>query len=321
MCSAVKFSSKNLYYMKAQLLTGCLLTACLYLPGDVFYSHQALAGDDSIYIAQNNSGYDKYMELGYKATRLRNYRTALRYFEQALKVRPNDRYATAAIRNVNDYLERRRLITFVPGKPGRLTSAGTRGSWGDCFVNSRYPVPLTPTDYEVQLTISGKPKFLFYIPETTKAIQGLEFVLREAEGSKTTIYRKTFESVQQGGIISIGIPDDRPSLEVGKEYFWGLSMVCNFDDRDQDWTSKGTIKLVTNDEFSQGAERSTNPLEQAMVYAAAGLWENALSILADLRLQNPNDAQVKSYWVDLLTSVELGEVAEERFLPCCSPQI
>lgn len=47
--------------------------------------------------------YDRYMLAGYAATKQRQYDLALLHFKRALDERPNDTYATQAIRNVESY--------------------------------------------------------------------------------------------------------------------------------------------------------------------------------------------------------------------------
>src|SRR5919202_1774008 len=46
------------------------------------------------------------MRAGYGATQQRDYQTALSYFQQALQLRPNNRYARQAVSNVQGYLQR-----------------------------------------------------------------------------------------------------------------------------------------------------------------------------------------------------------------------
>jgi tetratricopeptide (TPR) repeat protein len=48
--------------------------------------------------------YERYMRLGYDATERHHYQDALAYFEGALQLRPDDEYASQAIRNVSTYL-------------------------------------------------------------------------------------------------------------------------------------------------------------------------------------------------------------------------
>lgn len=52
------------------------------------------------------SAYDRHMRIGYSATDNQDYQTALINFRRALKTRPNDPYASQAIRNVRTYIRR-----------------------------------------------------------------------------------------------------------------------------------------------------------------------------------------------------------------------
>lgn len=53
----------------------------------------------------NTSRYDRYMEAGYDATANGRYNVALENFQQALQQKPNDFYATQAVRNVSTYIQ------------------------------------------------------------------------------------------------------------------------------------------------------------------------------------------------------------------------
>jgi hypothetical protein len=302
--------------MKIKLLTGYLLASLVCLPLDFVSQTQALAGSQVIQIAQNTSAYNQAMRLGYTATRRRNYRRALGHFQKALQLRPNDKYATAAIRNVNSYIQRRTSrIAFVPGRPGRRLAAASRGG---CFFNEKSPIPLIPTSKEAQLTTSGNPTFFIYVPQTTQQIQGMEFILRDDQN--VPLYKKTFKPAEQSGIVSVTLPAQQASLQLDKTYTWSFSMICDPRNRDQDLYLKGKIERVQDENLTQQIQETTQPLEQATIYATAGFWENALSTLANLRRQRPNDPEINKYWSELLTSVELQEVANQPLLPCCTAQ-
>ncbi|MBR8829159.1 MAG: HEAT repeat domain-containing protein [Gomphosphaeria aponina SAG 52.96 = DSM 107014] len=70
----------------------------------------ALSPQNLIEQQANSNGtkfaYDNYMTAGYTATETRDYPTALRQFEQAKILRPDDFYAQEAINNVQSYLAR-----------------------------------------------------------------------------------------------------------------------------------------------------------------------------------------------------------------------
>lgn len=65
---------------------------------------QAQSADTAEFLEDSN--YDSLMQAGYQATKQREYQSALEYFQAALAERPGDFYASAAIRNVKEYLSR-----------------------------------------------------------------------------------------------------------------------------------------------------------------------------------------------------------------------
>lgn len=65
-----------------------------------------LDGNKPKSIDSPKSAYDRYMRIGYSATENQDYQTALINFRRALQKRPNDPYASQAIRNIRTYINR-----------------------------------------------------------------------------------------------------------------------------------------------------------------------------------------------------------------------
>ncbi|WP_230968265.1 DUF928 domain-containing protein [Nostoc sp. WHI] len=305
--------------MKHRYWASYLLAALAFLPLDHVITAQVLATESVFQVAQAKSAYTQYMQLGYNETRRRNYRKALGYFQQAERVRPGDRYATAAIRNITGYIQRgssRNRIAFVPGRPGRVRSAGTRGN---CFQTGQFLIPLTPTDKEAQRTTAEHPTFFFYIPQTSVPVQALEFVLQDDDNSDP-VYKETFKPAGQTGIVSVGLPANQPSLQIGKEYTWTFSMICDPRNRDKDSYVEGKIVRSQDENLSLQLKQPSTDLDRAVLFATAGFWEDSLRTLANLRRQRPNDPEVQKYWEDLLNSVDIKEVVNKPLLPCCTAQ-
>lgn len=68
-------------------------------------------GTQDRFVGEGELDYDRYMRLGYEATNQKNYQQALEFFARALEQRPNDYYASQAIRNVNTYINRVETIS------------------------------------------------------------------------------------------------------------------------------------------------------------------------------------------------------------------
>ncbi|WP_265274368.1 DUF928 domain-containing protein [Nostoc sp. KVJ3] len=305
--------------MKHKFWASYLLAALAFLPLEPVINTQVLATELVSQLAQAKSAYTQYMQLGYNETRRRNYRKALLNFQQAERARPGDRYATSAIRNVTSYIQRsKNRIAFVPSRPGRVRSAGTRGG---CFQTGEDIIPLTPTDKEAQRTTAEHPTFFFYVPQTFTTVQALEFVLRDDDSTDPdALYKGTFKPVKQNGIVSINLPADRASLQIGKGYNWTFSMICDVSNRDKDSYVKGTIVRSQDENLSLQLNQPSTDLDRAVLFATAGFWEDSLRTLANLRRQRPNDPEVQKYWEDLLNSVEIKEVVNKPLLPCCTVQ-
>ncbi|MBS3025922.1 MAG: DUF928 domain-containing protein [Dolichospermum sp. DET50] len=311
--------------MRNSILTGLLLAGFLSLPLEVVSqtpgSSVALATPNN----HNRELYNQYMREGYKKTAVRNFKAALPFFKQAEQLIPGDRYAQNAISNVQAYIGRGKLLSlsFVPTKPMRLRQGATRtGSTRSCLnaVSSldgkNHQSELTAltamsdTDSS-QLTTSNHPTFFFYIPKTAEPIQSLEFVLRDE--ADEPLYTKNFKTPPQGGIFSIKVPDHSP-LKLDQKYNWILSANCSNSGKQADLSLTGVIQVVKDDNLSDAIQQTSNPIEQVMLYAASGIWENAITTLADLRREKPNDPTVQNYWEQLLTSVkhlEEANIAQE----------
>jgi tetratricopeptide (TPR) repeat protein len=293
----------------------CLLTITILLAFTSFEATSGLASY-SVYQLAQASTFRQYMNQGYTQVSQRNYRRALQFFQQALAVSPSSGSAARAIANMQTYIKRgaRSRISFAVGRPGRVRSAATRGT---CFQNQKPPIPLVPLDEEAQRTTAEYPTFYIYIPQITPEARKMEFVLRD-DVNITPLYRESFQPVQQAGIITVRLPANRP-LQTGKVYTWGFSIICDTRKRDEDLYVEGRIERTQDENLAVQLQTTSRILDRAVLYTTAGLWEDAITTVATLRRQRPNDPEVNQYWQDLLESIAPPEVVNKPFLPCCTP--
>ncbi len=258
-------------------------------------------------VAQSGSSFDEYMRLGYSETRKRNYRQALEYFRQAEKVKPGDSFATAAIRNVQGYIDRgRSTLAFYVGSPDRRRAAATRGMCN--LQENENLTALIPTEKEkesTEITTSAEyPSFFFYVPKIAKA-EKLRFILQDTQAKKD-LHKVELQPNSNPGIIKISIPTNpSSSLSNDKKYFWTLSVICDNSKLDDSSLIAGFIKRIQPDQNLTNQLQSSSPEERTALYATTGYWEDALRILADLRRQRPSDTKLKADWEDFLESVDL----------------
>ncbi len=266
-------------------------------------------------LAQADSAYDQYMDLGYTAARQRQYSRALRYFQQALWERPGDWYANIAVNNVRSYVNSGSWFSSPFGRPNRRSSAGSRNN--SCLQTEQDAVALIPKK-GTQLTTSGYPTFYFYVPPNSA--QGFEFSLQDSS-SDEPLYKKNFPAVTQSeGIVSVSIPHHAmPALATNKIYSWSLSIICDADHRDQDLLIEGSIqRLQPNPHFSMELFKATLR-DRARLYATAGFWQDTIATLAELRRYHPEDLAVQKDWENLLKSIDLTEIAAVPLVPNTTP--
>lgn len=200
------------------------------------------------------------------------------------------------------------------GAPGRREGGGTR-SPGSCPAAGKPLTALIPAN-NIGFTVAEYPSFLFYVPPVPAQAPPLpiEFVLKENDQE---IYTTTFMTTGKGGIVSISLPAyaGLPPLEVGKNYQWFLSMVCDSEQRSLDVFVQGSIQRVAPTAQLNNQLRVATPNKRPDVYAEAGMWFDALTTLAELRRSNPNNSAYSAEWEQLLKAVGLDSIAKEPLLP------
>jgi len=102
-----------------------------------------------------------------------------------------------------------------------------------------------------------------------------------------------------------------PPLEVGKNYTWVFSLVCDPKDRSADKAERGTVRRVELSADILGQLEAADPRRKTFIYAENGIWQDALGNLAAARRANPNESVFQTDWESLLDSVTLGAIAKE----------
>ncbi|MBW4616631.1 MAG: DUF928 domain-containing protein [Desmonostoc vinosum HA7617-LM4] len=219
-----------------------------------------------------------------------------------------------------------RPVFVLPKTPARLSPISGRrtgmGSRDNCpavttaltaLVPLREEQKLSKTDKPISaivggLTTSQRPTFWFYVPYTQELTTSAEFVLQDS--AENDIYRNAIALPPKPGIISVSLPSNT-SLQVGKTYHWYLKVPCN-----QQQTAsvpiyvEGDIQRVNLDSrMMQQLETAVNPQQKVAIYAQEGIWFDSLTMLAQMRQNNPHDASVAEDWQSLLRSVNLDNVA------------
>jgi hypothetical protein len=168
-------------------------------------------------------------------------------------------------------------------------------------------------------TTSEHPTFWFYLPNKLTAQTPIEFVVYDA--ADNYVYRTRFTAPKtRSGLINLPIPTTTQSLEVGKTYSWALSVYCDPAKPSTSVFVEGTIQRVSLDAALQNRLQGATPMEQVNLYAANGIWFEALNTLANLYRTHSDQRSVATAWASLLQQAKLESVSQVPFAPCCTAE-
>lgn len=217
------------------------------------------------------------------------------------------------------------------GAPGQREGAASRGH---CVrVNNRLTalVPLVPkTSADSQsatprmmnsgvvlgLTASERPNFWFYVPYSLTPGHPVEFMLQDETG-KDIYQTKLSGSATAPGVMDFNLPTTAPALEVGKRYHWFFTVYCN---EEQPVLVEGWVERVALNPSLETRLAQATPQEKIALYWQAGIWHEAVTTLAQLRRQRPDDASLKAEWTSLLQSIGLEAIAQEPITAILTPK-
>ncbi|MEM9213460.1 MAG: DUF928 domain-containing protein [Cyanobacteria bacterium P01_F01_bin.150] len=199
-------------------------------------------------------------------------------------------------------------VTFVPpnGDAPRETRGGAARD-SSCLQTEETQSSLTALvpQSNYGLTTQSHPTFVVYMPSVPTG--SVFFNLRDEQGQ--SVY-ETFLPVQDiGGVITIEMPKDAPSLEVGKNYEWGIAVPCSARLRPDSPFVSGWVQRIADDSIEYSPNELNSSLEEASQYGQAGIWYDMLALLAYLKESAPENSSVSSNWQNVLQSVNLGEVS------------
>ncbi|MDY7020128.1 MAG: DUF928 domain-containing protein [Cyanobacteriota bacterium] len=198
----------------------------------------------------------------------------------------------------------RTRVNFQPssdGVPDGSASGGSRGNLGLLLpVNPKSPEG--KIQYMLGLTTQANPTFFIYVGK--RDTDKVNFTIIDQE-TQTTIYETEIDMSGDSGIISINLPANVASLEIGKTYNWVVGAI----EENALETANGSIKRVELNPTVSSQLENADPLDQAVLYAENGIWFDTLEILAEQKQSQPDNEIFAAEWSELLKSVGLEDMA------------
>lgn len=183
------------------------------------------------------------------------------------------------------------------GSAGGTLSGGRRGAEGSCTARPGQAATtvtlLVPDEQTGLLTVSEQPTFSWYVE--TPAPVTMTFVLQDSAVAEP-IVTKTVQAAGSG-LVSLS-PLAGKALKVGSRYRWMVLAPC----------AGGQLGEVSARSFIERLEQPTlkqvtqgrSAIEQAVTYAKAGIWYDAIASLVREYRNNPQNSTIKSELKSLL---------------------
>lgn len=234
------------------------------------------------------------------------------------------------------------VIQFSPppppdrGRPsGRQRGGASRGSCGladdqssltalapttqltlDAAEQSALETNLLAYESVFSLTTDTHPSFWFYLPHELNERATLEFVFQDESGN--TLYQTQFAADRaSSGIIQLSLPETSSPLMIDESYQWYFLVHCNSAPSAEPFYVKGWIARTVVDADLQAQLDEATMLEKASLYAAHGIWQDALTALAELYREDAHNSVLSRHWLGLLESVGLSEISTQPIIECC----
>jgi hypothetical protein len=201
------------------------------------------------------------------------------------------------------------------GTPGqRRSEAGSRPQ--SCRQVDKSLTALVPAypskDSEIVwgTTIAEQPTLWFYVPYSSESASG-EFVLENAAKQQTI----QVPLAAKPGIIQVRLADMDVSLQANQRYHWYFNVYCQRNREEVDSYVEGDVTRQPLSLELQNRITQANLQQKFALFAANGIWHEALNIAAVLQCGKPDNPT----WKGLLQNVGLSELAQEPIAQCRKP--
>jgi hypothetical protein len=207
------------------------------------------------------------------------------------------------------------------GMPIERQAAGTRGN---CPAVQNRPdltalVPLFNAEPEERstpivlgFTTEAFPTLWFYLPYPSEAMHSVNFKLLDETGRPITDEVPVPVAQNHQGVIGFRLPETeqlQSGLSVGQAYRWQIRIDClpgNSVTSVDTYIEAGIWRIEPSSELVRQLA-AASPMEQVEIYAAHGLWYDAVTKLQALRQQTGSNEALDTDWQTLLDSIGLAQ--------------
>ena len=187
------------------------------------------------------------------------------------------------------------------GAPKRRVGGSSRGA-SDALPSVMLLVP----DH-LGLTVSENPPLYWYLSKPTSV--RVEITLIDDKG-ETPLIEYAVPNASGPAVHRIDLAAHKVSLKPDVEYQWSISVVPNPNERSNDVMAGGALKRVSPPPgLAARRAQVTDKAQLARLYAAEGIWYDAIALYSELIEQRPGDRALRESRAALLEQVGLKDIA------------
>jgi Domain of Unknown Function (DUF928) len=195
-------------------------------------------------------------------------------------------------------------------RPKGTASGGSRPISQACLASNSGSTnelqALVPNN-RIGLSTNERPDFVVYLPQTIA--QKGEFSLFDE--NRNGVYQVDVPVTGRTGVVTIDLQNNAPSLIKNKPYYWTFALVCNKNDRTQDWVVGGWVKYKrVNSNLQQQLNQNTG-VQKVSLLAEHDYWYDALAELLKIAPVKENNLILSTTWKKLLQTVGLQDIAKQ----------
>jgi hypothetical protein len=171
----------------------------------------------------------------------------------------------------------------------------------------------------VDHTLSSYPTFWVYLANLPPKAQ-VQFTIQNA-GASEELHNTRFLLSGQTGILGIRLPKTTRGLKVGESYLWQVTVQC---ESNETLYIGSWVQRITPEQIKPTPTFDPKPLVHALagaseiekpaLYAALGIWQDAVTTLIDLQKKQPDNRELKEDWQSLLTEAQMSDMLNAPLL-------
>lgn len=209
-------------------------------------------------------------------------------------------------------IARRRLNFRVGVRPSRFRVGGfsRSASCGNQPLTALVPPPQTQiatagqkdVQDPVDKTTLDRPTFFVHL--AAHSAKTAQFTLQNEAGTEQ-LHNVKFNLTGKAGIVGIALPTSASALQVGQKYVWQLSVACDPED---------ATNMVVVSSWVERVQPTTTAADRLTALAEQGVWQDALSLVALRRFQQPGDRTAAEDWAMLMEDAGLPQFKQAEIV-------